>query len=62
MADKTVNAQLDPFTARAEASDLSPQQKIDGLKHIVNQCKHGMLVTRSKGDVRTYFATTNPAP
>ena len=54
MADKTANVQLDPYTARAEAeaSNLSPQQKIDGLKHIVKQCKHGMLVTRSQEDVR----------
>lgn len=51
MADKTANTQLDPYTTHAEANDLSPQQKIDGLKHIVKQCKHGMLVTRSKQDV-----------
>jgi len=51
MADKTPNVQLDPYTAHAEANDLTPQQKIDGLKDIVKQCKHGMLVTRSKEDV-----------
>jgi hypothetical protein len=52
MAGKAAAAQLDPYTARAEANDLSPQQKIDGLKDIVKQCKHGMLVTRSTQDVR----------
>jgi len=54
MADKTPNVQLDPFTAHAEAetTELSPQQKIDGLKHIVKQCRYGMLVTRSQEDVR----------
>lgn len=60
MADKSANVQLDPYTAHAEAeaNTLTPQQKIDGLKHIVKQCKHGMLVTRSKEDVRH---DTNPS-
>ena len=59
MADKPANVQLDPYTAKAEAHDLSPQQKIDGLRDIVKQCGHGMLVTRSKEDVRTHSITTH---
>ena len=64
MADKTANVQLDPYTAHAEAeaNTLTPQQKIDGLKHIVKQCKHGMLVTRSKEDVRTLLTAVSSFP
>ncbi|PIL35905.1 hypothetical protein GSI_01565 [Ganoderma sinense ZZ0214-1] len=43
------NKELDPYTAKAERTDLSPQQKVDGLQNIVNTVKTGMLTTRSAG-------------
>ena len=39
--------ELDPYTAKAERNDLSPQQKVEGLHNIVNTVKTGMLTTRS---------------
>ena len=39
--------ELDPYTAKAERTNLSPQQKVDGLHNIVNTVKTGMLTTRS---------------
>lgn len=39
--------ELDPYTAKAERTDLSPQQKVEGLHNIVNTVKTGMLTTRS---------------
>ncbi|CDO69229.1 hypothetical protein BN946_scf185042.g131 [Trametes cinnabarina] len=41
------NKQLDPYTAKAENDNLSPQEKIEGLHSIVKNVKTGMLTTRS---------------
>ena len=38
--------ELDPYTAKAENNDLTPQEKIDGLHKIVQKVKTGMLTTR----------------
>ncbi|EPQ57235.1 hypothetical protein GLOTRDRAFT_58450 [Gloeophyllum trabeum ATCC 11539] len=38
---------LDPYTAKAEKNNLTPQQKIDGLHAIIKAAGTGMLVTRS---------------
>lgn len=40
--------ELDPYSAKAENNDLTPQQKIEGLHSIVTKIKTGMLTTRSK--------------
>ncbi|KIP11602.1 hypothetical protein PHLGIDRAFT_124744 [Phlebiopsis gigantea 11061_1 CR5-6] len=40
--------ELDPYTAKAENNDLTPQQKIEGLHSIITKIKTGMLTTRSK--------------
>ncbi|KAH8107232.1 hypothetical protein BXZ70DRAFT_998026 [Cristinia sonorae] len=40
--------ELDPYTAKAQNDNLSPQEKIDGLHRIVKQVKTGMLTTRDK--------------
>ncbi|KAH9942486.1 uncharacterized protein BXZ73DRAFT_97896 [Epithele typhae] len=39
---------LDPYTSKAENDNLTPQEKIDGLHHIVKGVKTGMLTTRSE--------------
>lgn len=41
------NKELDPYTAKAENNNLSPQEKIEGLHSIVKNVKTGMLTTRS---------------
>ena len=41
------NKQLDPYTAKAENDNLTPQEKIDGLHSILKNVKTGMLTTRS---------------
>lgn len=41
------NKSLDPYTAKAENNNLSPQEKIEGLHTIVNSVKTGMLTTRT---------------
>ncbi|TFK54452.1 hypothetical protein OE88DRAFT_1655122 [Heliocybe sulcata] len=43
----TVDKNLDPYTAKAEKHDFTPQQKIDGLHAIIKAAGTGMLVTRS---------------
>lgn len=46
--------ELDPYTAKAENNDLTPQQKIEGLHKIVQKVKTGMLTTRdSDGHMHT---------
>ena len=40
------NKELDPYTAKAENDDLSPQEKIQGLHEIIKKVKTGMLTTR----------------
>ncbi|KAI0355716.1 hypothetical protein OH77DRAFT_1402389 [Trametes cingulata] len=41
------NKELDPYTAKAENNNLTPQEKIQGLHSIVQNVKTGMLTTRS---------------
>lgn len=41
------NKELDPYTAKAENNNISPQDKITGLHGIVKNVKTGMLTTRS---------------
>jgi len=36
----------DPYTQKAMNNNLTPQQKIDGLKEVLNVAKTGMLTTR----------------
>jgi len=43
----TTNAALDPYTAEAQQNDISPQEKIDGLKEIIKSTQTAMLTTRS---------------
>ena len=38
--------ELDPYTAKAQTDNLTPQQKVDGLHSIVKHVKTGMLTTR----------------
>ncbi|PCH43390.1 hypothetical protein WOLCODRAFT_103445 [Wolfiporia cocos MD-104 SS10] len=42
-----VNKSLDPYTAKAENDNVSPQEKINGLHAIVKSVKTGMLTTRT---------------
>ena len=39
--------ELDPYAAKAESNNVSPQEKIDGLHAIVKSVKTGMLASRS---------------
>lgn len=39
---------LDPYSAKAQNPNLTPQMKIDGLKEILDAVKWGMLTTRTK--------------
>ncbi|EKM54548.1 uncharacterized protein PHACADRAFT_258472 [Phanerochaete carnosa HHB-10118-sp] len=41
------NKELDPYSAKAQNDNLTPQEKIDGLHSIVKKVKTGMLTTRS---------------
>lgn len=41
------NKELDPYTAKAEDNNSTPQEKIAGLHVIVKNVKTGMLTTRS---------------
>ena len=41
------NKELDPYAAKAESNNVSPQEKIDGLHAIVKSVKTGMLSSRS---------------
>ncbi|RPD54740.1 hypothetical protein L226DRAFT_523023 [Lentinus tigrinus ALCF2SS1-7] len=41
------NKDLDPYTAKAENNNLTPQEKIEGLHAILKNVKTGMLTTRS---------------
>ncbi|KAH9839290.1 uncharacterized protein C8Q71DRAFT_855920 [Rhodofomes roseus] len=41
------NKTLDPYTAKAENDNLSPQEKIEGLHSIVKSVKTGMLTTHT---------------
>ncbi|KAF8629240.1 hypothetical protein AX17_005819 [Amanita inopinata Kibby_2008] len=40
---------LDPYTEKAERTDISLQEKINGLHQVVNKVKTGMLTSRSSG-------------
>ncbi|KAI0339782.1 hypothetical protein BDW22DRAFT_543250 [Trametopsis cervina] len=51
--------QLDPYTAKAENDNLTPQEKIDGLHKIVQKVKTGMLTTR---DAEGHMHTRAMAP
>ncbi|CCL99100.1 uncharacterized protein FIBRA_01114 [Fibroporia radiculosa] len=41
------NKELDPYTAKAQNDNLTPQEKIEGLHTIVNAVKTGMLTSRN---------------
>lgn len=41
------NKELDPYSAKAQNDNLTPQEKVDGLHSIVKKVKTGMLTTRS---------------
>ncbi|KAI0645935.1 hypothetical protein C8Q79DRAFT_1091939 [Trametes meyenii] len=41
------NKELDPYTAKAEENNLTPQEKIEGLYSIIKNVKVGILTTRS---------------
>ncbi|KAI0744225.1 hypothetical protein C8Q80DRAFT_1220880 [Daedaleopsis nitida] len=41
------NKELDPYSAKAQNDNLTPQEKIEGLHAIVQNVKTGMLTTRS---------------
>jgi len=43
----SANPTLDAYTAKAENTDITPQQKISGLQKIVKESKMAMLTTRS---------------
>ncbi|TBU39606.1 hypothetical protein BD309DRAFT_969277 [Dichomitus squalens] len=43
----STNKELDPYSAQAESHNVSPQEKIDGLRAIVKSVKTGMLASRS---------------
>ncbi|KZT10709.1 uncharacterized protein LAESUDRAFT_692989 [Laetiporus sulphureus 93-53] len=41
------NKELDPYTAKAQNNNATPQEKIEGLHTIVKAVKTGMLTTRT---------------
>ncbi|KAF8160678.1 hypothetical protein B0H34DRAFT_795562 [Crassisporium funariophilum] len=41
------NNALDPYTAQAQNNDITPQEKINGLKEIIKSTQTAMLTTRS---------------
>ena len=41
------NKELDPYTAKAQNDNLTPQEKIEGLHSIVKHVKTGMLTSRA---------------
>ena len=47
MTSQASQTPLDPYTAKAENNDLTPQQKIEGLHAIVKKVKIGMFTTRT---------------
>lgn len=42
----TADPKLDPYTAKAEDTECTPQEKIDGFKKIVKNVRCAMMVTR----------------
>jgi len=58
----TTDAKLDPYTAKAENHDMTPQKKIDGLKEIVKSAKSAMLTTRSASGALHSRAMTPASP
>ncbi|KZW00251.1 hypothetical protein EXIGLDRAFT_738804 [Exidia glandulosa HHB12029] len=44
----TADPKLDPYTAKAEKTEHTPQEKIDGFKGIVKNVHTAMMVTRGK--------------
>ncbi|KAI4521867.1 hypothetical protein EV122DRAFT_262326 [Schizophyllum commune] len=54
------NPTLDPYVAKATNDDLTPQEKIDGVKKIIQEAKFGMLTTHSS-DGHLYSRAMTPA-
>ena len=40
--------ELDPYTAKAQNDNLSPQEKVEGLHSIIKKVQTGMLTSRSR--------------
>ncbi|KAF8627794.1 hypothetical protein AX15_004220 [Amanita polypyramis BW_CC] len=53
---------LDPYTEQAEKSDVTLQEKIDGLHGIIHKVKTGMLTTRSSNGFLHSRAMTPSSP
>ncbi|KIL65838.1 hypothetical protein M378DRAFT_192144 [Amanita muscaria Koide BX008] len=53
---------LDPYTEQAEKTDVTLQEKIQGLHGIVHQVKTGMFTTRSPGGYLHSRAMTPASP
>ncbi|TFK25175.1 hypothetical protein FA15DRAFT_680304 [Coprinopsis marcescibilis] len=51
---------LDPYTTKAESHHRTPQEKIDGLREIMNSVQTAMLTTRSS-DGQLHSRAMNPA-
>ncbi|KAG2016163.1 hypothetical protein CC2G_009357 [Coprinopsis cinerea AmutBmut pab1-1] len=51
---------LDPYTAKAENPNLTPQEKINGLNEIIHNVQTAMMTTRSK-DGQLHSRAMNPA-
>ena len=41
------NKELDPYSAKAQNDNLTPQEKVEGLHSIIQKVKTGMLTSRS---------------
>ncbi|TRM69530.1 hypothetical protein BD626DRAFT_474423 [Schizophyllum amplum] len=54
------NSTLDPYVAKAQNDDLTPQEKIDGVKKIIQETKFAMLTTHSS-DGHLYSRAMVPA-
>ena len=54
------NKELDPYTAKAQNDNLTPQEKVEGLHSIIKKVKTGMLTTRS-GDGLMHSRAMAPA-
>ncbi|KAF9010667.1 hypothetical protein BDQ17DRAFT_1397328 [Cyathus striatus] len=58
----TTIATLDPYTAKAENTNLTPQEKINGLKEIIKETHTAMLTTRSADGEMHSRAMTPASP
>ncbi|THH15637.1 hypothetical protein EW146_g4867 [Bondarzewia mesenterica] len=56
----TTNPELDPYTAAAQSTHVSPQEKIADLHKIVEAAKTGMLTTRASNG-HLHARAMNPA-